>query len=143
MKHPSVGLVAAVEVEPMPLSEDEQRILQEIEAQFYANDPHLAQQVSETTLYRHSARNIKWAALGFVVGFVVLLTSFTSSLFFGVLGFLAMFGCAWVIVTHLRKMGRAGLESITASVKGKKLKNFFGDAGKNFRRPFRKDDNAG
>src|SRR5581483_5663715 len=56
----------------MPLSEDEQRILQEIEAQFYANDPHLAQQVSETTLYRHSARNIKWAALGFVVGFVVL-----------------------------------------------------------------------
>ena len=143
MKHPSVGLVAAVEVEPMPLSEDEQRILQEIEAQFYANDPHLAQQVSETTLYRHSARNIKWAALGFVVGFVVLLTSFTSSLFFGVLGFLAMFGCAWVIVTHLRKMGRAGLASITASVKGKKLKNFFGDAGKNFRRPFRKDDNAG
>src|SRR5882762_5287803 len=53
-----------VEVEPMPLSEDEQRILQEIEAQFYANDPQLAQQVSETTLYRHASRNIKWAALG-------------------------------------------------------------------------------
>ena len=57
----------------MPLSEDEQRILQEIEAQFYANDPQLAQQVSETTLYRHASRNIKWSALGFVVGFVVLL----------------------------------------------------------------------
>ena len=140
MKYPSVGLVAAVEVEPMPLSEDEQRILQEIEAQFYANDPHLAQQVSETTLYRHSARNIKWAALGFVVGFVVLLTSFASSLFFGFVGFLAMLGCAWVIVINLRKMGRAGLESITASVRGKKLKSFFGDAGKNFRRPFRKDE---
>jgi len=126
----------------MPLSEDEQRILQEIEAQFYANDPHLAQQVSETTLYRHSARNIKWAALGFVVGFVVLLTSFASSLFLGFVGFLAMLGCAWVIVVHLRKMGKAGLESITASVKGKKLKNFFGDAGKNFRRPFRKDESG-
>ena len=126
----------------MPLSEDEQRILQEIEAQFYANDPQLAQQVSETTLYRHSARNIKWAALGFVVGFVVLLTSFASSLFLGFIGFLAMLGCAWVIVMHLRKMGKAGLESITASVKGKKLKNFFGDAGKNFRRPFRKDDGS-
>ncbi|HEY4409343.1 MAG TPA: DUF3040 domain-containing protein [Acidimicrobiia bacterium] len=126
----------------MPLSEDEQRILQEIEAQFYANDPHLAQQVSETTLYRHSARNIKWAALGFVGGFVALLF-FASSIFFGIVGFLAMLGCAYVIVTHLRKMGRAGLESITASVKGKKLKSFFGDAGKNFRKPFRKDDNAG
>src|SRR5439155_4263973 len=77
MKSPSVvGLEPGVEVEPMPLSEDEQRILQEIEAQFYANDPQLAQQVSETTLYRHASRNIKWAALGFVVGFIVLLTSF-------------------------------------------------------------------
>ena len=55
----------------MPLSEDEQRILQEIEAQFYANDPQLAQQVSETTLYRHAARNIKWAGLGFVTAKVL------------------------------------------------------------------------
>src|SRR6266851_4657214 len=111
----------------MPLSEDEQRILQEIEAQFYANDPQLAQQVSETTLYRHATRNIKWAALGFVVGFV---------------GFLAMLGCAFVIVSNVRKMGKAGLESITASMKGKRLKSLFGDAGKNLRRPFRKDDNS-
>src|SRR5438094_536673 len=81
----------------MPLSEDEQRILQEIEAQFYANDPQLAQQVSETTLYRHATRNIKWAVLGFVVGFLVLLTSFASSLFFGFVGFLAMLGCALLV----------------------------------------------
>ena len=46
MKFPKAGWArAGVEVEPMPLSEDEQRILQEIEAQFYANDPQLAQQV--------------------------------------------------------------------------------------------------
>ncbi|MEW6476396.1 MAG: DUF3040 domain-containing protein [Actinomycetota bacterium] len=126
----------------MPLSEDEQRILQEIEAQFYANDPQLAQQVSETTLYRHASRNIKWAALGFVVGFVVLLTSFASSLFFGFIGFLAMLGCAFVIVSNLRKMGKAGLESITASMRGKRLKSFFGDAGKNIRKPFRKEDGS-
>jgi hypothetical protein len=130
-----------VEVEPMPLSEDEQRILQEIEAQFYANDPQLAQQVSETTLYRHASRNIKWAAVGFVVGLVFLVASFTSSPVYGTLGFLAMLGCAYVIVTNVRKMGKAGLETITASVKGKRLKSLFGDAGKNFRRPFRKDDN--
>jgi hypothetical protein len=131
-----------VEVDPMPLSEDEQRILQEIEAQFYANDPQLAQQVSETTLYRHATRNIKWAALGFVAGFVVLVTSFASSLFFGFLGFLAMLGCAFVVVGNLRKMGKAGLESITASMRGKRLKSFFGDAGKNFRKPFRRDDSS-
>jgi len=39
-------------------------------------------------------------------------------------------------------MGKAGLESITASVKGKRLKSLFGDAGKNIRKPFRKDEGA-
>jgi hypothetical protein len=137
-----VGLEPGVEVEPMPLSEDEQRILQEIEAQFYANDPQLAQQVSETTLYRHASRNIKWAALGFVVGFLVLLTSFASNLFLGFIGFLGMLGCAFVVVGNLRKMGKAGLDSITASMKGGRLKSIFGDAGKNIRKPFRKEDGS-
>ena len=126
----------------MPLSEDEQRILDQIEAQFYANDPQLAQQVSETTLYRHASRNIKWAAVGFLLGFVVLLATFTTSPFQGSIGFLAMLGCAYVVVSNVRKMGKAGLESITASVKGKRLKSFFGDAGKNLRKPFRKDDSS-
>ena len=38
----------------MPLSEDEQRILHQIEQQFYESDPAFAQQVSQTTLYRHA-----------------------------------------------------------------------------------------
>ena len=50
----------------MPLSEDEQRILKEIEANLNETDPRLVQEVSETTLYRHSARAIKWAVFGFV-----------------------------------------------------------------------------
>jgi DUF3040 family protein len=137
-----VGLENGAEAEPMPLSEDEQRILDQIEAQFYANDPHLAQQVSETTLYRHASRNIKWAAVGFLLGFVVLLTFLTSKFFLAFVGVLTMFGCAYVVVSNVRKMGKAGLESITASVKGKRLKSFFGDAGKNFRKPFRKDDSG-
>ena len=42
----------------MPLSEDEQRILQEIEQQLYASDPELAREVSSTTVYRHAGRNL-------------------------------------------------------------------------------------
>ena len=75
--------------------------------------------------------------------FVFLLMTFTSSPYFwGPIGFLAMLACAFVIVSNVRKMGKAGLESITASVKGKRLKNIVGDAGKNLRRPFRKDDGS-
>jgi Protein of unknown function (DUF3040) len=126
----------------MPLSEDEQRILQEIEAQFYATDPQLAQQVSETTLYRHAARNIKWAALGFVAGFVVLVLSFASSLLIGFAGFLVMLACAFIVERNVRKLGRAGLDSLTASMKGNRLKNLFGEAGRNLKRPFRRDDST-
>ena len=35
----------------VPLSEDEERILKDIEREFYENDPAFAREVSETTLY--------------------------------------------------------------------------------------------
>ena len=56
----------------MPLSDEEQKILKEIEAQLNATDPGLVEQVSRTTLYRHSARMIRWAALGVLAGLVLL-----------------------------------------------------------------------
>ena len=124
----------------MPLSEDEQRILQEIEAQFYATDPHLAQQVSETTLYRHAARNIQWAVLGFVAGFAVLVLCFASSLLLGFTGFMGMLACAFIIERNVRKMGRAGLESLTASMKGNRLKSALGEAGDRMKKRFRRTE---
>lgn len=126
----------------MPLSEDEQRILQEIEAQFYATDPQLAQQVSETTLYRHAARSIKWAVLGFLAGFVILVVSFASSLVLGFAGFLAMLACAFVVERNVRKLGRAGLESLTLQMRGARVRGLLGDAGQNFRRRFKRGENG-
>ena len=38
----------------MPLSEDEERILLEIEENLYESDPDLASEVSETTVYTKS-----------------------------------------------------------------------------------------
>jgi hypothetical protein len=124
----------------MPLNEDEQRILQEIEAQFYATDPGLAQQVSETTLYRHASRNIKWAALGFVTGFAIMVYTFTRGALFGLVGFFGMLASAFVIERNVRKLGRAGMESLSASMKGARLRTVLGDAGKRMRGRFRRDD---
>ena len=124
----------------MPLSEDEQRILQEIEQQFYASDPQFAREVGSTTLYRHAGRNLKWAALGFVAGFALLLGSFASSVWLGGVGFLAMFVCAVVFERNLRKMGRAGLQSISETMRAGNLRDYFGDAGKRIRRRFKPDE---
>ena len=63
----------------MPLSEDEQRILNQIEQQFYESDPAFAQQVSQTTLYRHTFGRVKWGILGFVVGLAFLIATLQVS----------------------------------------------------------------
>ena len=126
----------------MPLSEDEQRILQEIEANLTATDPRLVQEVSETTLYRHSARVIKWAVLGFVAGLVLLLLTFTTALLLGVVGFLVMLACLLVIERNVRKLGKAGIDNLTSSMRTGALKNAFGNAGKRWRERWRRDDSS-
>jgi Protein of unknown function (DUF3040) len=125
----------------MPLSEEEQKILKEIEAQLNATDPGLVEQVSRTTLYRHSARVIRWAALGFVAGLVLLIFTFAQSVWIGVLGFAVMLGCLLVIERNLRKLGRAGLQSLTGGFRaGGGVRGMFGDTGRAWRERFRRDD---
>jgi Protein of unknown function (DUF3040) len=124
----------------MPLSEDEQRILQEIEANLSATDPALVQQVSETTLYRHAARAIKWAVAGFLAGLVLLILTFATSLVLGIAGFLVMLACLLVIERNARKLGKAGLDNLTGSLRGGALKGMFGNAGRRWRERWRRDD---
>jgi hypothetical protein len=126
----------------MPLSEDEQRILSEIEANLSATDPKLVQQVSDTTLYRHATRMIKWSVLGFVLGLVLLVLTFTEVLLLGVLGFLVMLGCLLVIERNVRKLGKAGIDSLTSSMRGGSLGGFFGDAGKRWRERWQRGDDG-
>ena len=57
----------------MPLSEDEERILLEIEENLYESDPELAREVSETTVYTKSFKNLKWSLLVFLLGVVSML----------------------------------------------------------------------
>lgn len=124
----------------MPLSDEEQRILREIEANLSVTDPKLVQQVSDTTLYRHSARLIKWSVFGFVAGLVLLLLTFTSVLLLGVLGFLIMLFCLLVIERNVRKIGRAGFESMTSMRPGTPFKGMFGNAGQRWRERWQRDD---
>ena len=125
---------------PMPLSEEELRILQEIEANLTATDPALVQQVSETTLYRHAARSIKWAIFGFVVGLILLVATFTSFLVLAVAGFLVMLACLLVIERNARKLGKAGMDNLTSSIRGGSVGGFFGSASRRMRDRWRRDD---
>ena len=126
----------------MPLSDEEQKILKEIEAQLNATDPDLVEQVSRTTLYRHAARMIRWSALGVFAGLVLLILTFAEYTWLALLGFLIMLGCLLVIERNVRKVGRAGLESITGTLPGGALKGMFGTAGRRWRERWQRDDDT-
>ena len=125
----------------MPLSDEEQKILREIEAQLNATDPGLVEQVSRTTLYRHSARVIRWAAVGLLGGLLLLVFTFASSVWVGAIGFAVMLACSLVIERHVRKLGRAGLETLTGGWRASGgLRGLFGERGRQWRERFRRDD---
>lgn len=120
----------------MPLSEDEERILHQIEQRFYTNDPQSARRIGETTLPRYLARNCRWAMLGFILGLVVLLASFASSWILGIAGFVIMVVSAIVFTQNLRKMGRHGWTQLTKSVREGRVNDVLGDTGRRLRRRF-------
>ena len=124
----------------MPLSEDEERILHEIAQQFYADDPEFAREVGETTLYTHTVRRMKWSGFGFVAGVVFLVATLSTSYLLAFGGFLAMLGCALYFERNLRKLGKAGLEQVTRSIKATGFRDAIGGARGRMRERFRNAD---
>jgi hypothetical protein len=89
----------------MPLSEHEQKILEEIERRLAEEDPKLVEQVGRTDLYSHLARRIRLATLAFIVGFLLLLL-FAISLWVAATGFVVMVLSALLIYRYLGQLGR-------------------------------------
>lgn len=119
----------------MPLSEDEQRILTEIETQFYANDPDLAGEMGNHSIYTHCLRQMKWAGVLFAGGVAVLVVALATATSFLVsfAGFLVMLGAALWFERSLRKMGRAGMEQLSNSFRPGGLRDYLGSTSERLR----------
>jgi Flp pilus assembly protein TadB len=89
----------------MPLSDHEQKILDEIERRLAEEDPRLVEQVGRTDLYTHLSRRIRASAFAFCVGFVALLL-FAVSLWVAAVGFVVMVLSALLIYRYLGQLGR-------------------------------------
>ncbi len=126
----------------MPLSEDEQRILTEIEDQLYKSDPALAREVSQTTIYTHAFRNLKWAAAGFIVGTVMMVTMLSVSFLLAFCGVLVMLASLLVFFNNAQKLGKAGLEQMTSEMRGGGLRDVVGGAGTRMRDRFNQPKNG-
>src|SRR5919108_4803708 len=81
--------------EAVPLSDHEQRLLEQIERALYAEDPKFASTVSSTDLRTHARRRVRRALVLLVLGMFALLAGvMVPSVPLGVAGFCIMLAAA-------------------------------------------------
>jgi hypothetical protein len=91
----------------MPLSEHEQRILDEIERRLAAEDPKFARSTSAATPRGNAVRRVKRASLGFIAGFILMIIGLVANLTeqLGIAGFVVMLLSLFVIARASRDIG--------------------------------------
>lgn len=87
----------------MPLDDREQRILAEIERQFYQDDPDLANAVRNIS--RPLRFGVRMPLVGLIIGIVLVIVTFQTRVWLALLGFLLMVGSATILVGALRARG--------------------------------------
>ncbi|MFF1509960.1 DUF3040 domain-containing protein [Streptomyces sp. NPDC058326] len=96
----------------MPLSEHEQRMLEQMERALYAEDPKFATALEGSGLRTYTRRRVYQAVAGFLVGIALLMTGMVFQedglIWISVVGFLVMLGCAVLAVTGWRKAPKPG-----------------------------------
>ena len=93
----------------MPLSEHEQRILEEIERRLVADDPKFAREVAGSTGSGTAMKRVKTAVATFVLGFVLLIVGLIvpkQLLYFGIAAFGVMVASAAVIASGVKQASR-------------------------------------
>ncbi|MFJ3583960.1 DUF3040 domain-containing protein [Streptomyces sp. NPDC090127] len=98
----------------MPLSEHEQRMLEQMERALYAEDPKFATALEGSGLRTYTRRRVYQAVAGFLVGIALLMAGMVAQqIWISVVGFLVMLGCAVLAVTGWRKAPKPGEQQAT------------------------------
>ncbi len=105
----------------MALSDDEQRILREIEDQL-KSDEKFATAVSSSGLYRHSARQVWWLLLGMVASLVAMVILLQVHYLLAFAAFVAMLACGLTIKRQVRLIGRAGVQDLAQKMPRPRVK---------------------
>ncbi len=120
----------------MPLSEHEQRVLQELEQTLYADDPAFANRVKSETVYKHAGRYCVWSAITFIIGLVILMMWLSTILPLSFAGFVIMLASAAIFERNARRMGRAGWHEISSAMRMKGTSEALGDAVRRLKERF-------
>ena len=131
----------------MPLSEHEQRMLDQIESALYAEDPKFASSIRGGSLRAPSTRRRLQGAALFVSGLAMLVSgvAFKATMIgtfpiLSVVGFIVMFGGVVFAITDPRGSGNRDTPADSGAVRQKRVKgagsSFTGRMEDRFRRRF-------
>jgi peptidoglycan/LPS O-acetylase OafA/YrhL len=94
----------------MPLSEHEQRILEEIERRLVADDPKFARDVATGAVQGAALKRVRRAVALFVLGFGLLIAGLlmggNTLIFFGIGAFAVMVASAALIASGIKQVSR-------------------------------------
>jgi len=93
----------------MPLSEHEQRILEEIERRLVADDPKFARDVAAGGVQKAALRKVKRGVAGFVAGFALLIVGLfdpAQLILFGIASFAIMLAAAAIVASGVKQVGK-------------------------------------
>lgn len=86
----------------MPLSEHEQKLLEQIERELVNDDPKFVSSVRSADSKARARRKLVWAVLLGILGLgLLVMGAVTATVWIGVLGFLVMFGGATLGVLNV------------------------------------------
>ncbi|MEY4362184.1 MAG: hypothetical protein RL391_1490 [Actinomycetota bacterium] len=100
----------------MSLSDDEQRILRQIEAELQ-NDSDFAKAVSPSGLYQHSVRLVRWSVLGLIACVALLVVALQLHFVAAFVVFIGMLVLLAVIERNARAIGRAGIQDVAGAIR--------------------------
>jgi hypothetical protein len=99
----------------VPLSEHEQRLLDQIERALYQEDPKFATTVRSTDLRTHMKRRLRRAGFVFGVGIVVLLGGLVSNMpAVGIGGFVVMVAALALALSSWKRLGTSPTQGLRA-----------------------------
>jgi hypothetical protein len=99
----------------VPLSEHEQRLLDQIERALYQEDPKFASTVRSTDLRTHMKRRMRRAAVLFGLGVVVMLGGLVSNMpAVGIGGFVVMVAALALALSSWKRLGTSGNQGLRA-----------------------------
>ncbi len=95
----------------MPLSEEELRLLEQMERALVAEDPKLASAMRGSRVHRHARRQMIAGGLGFVIGVALLMTGVVIRVSpVGIIGFVVMLISAYLALAAWRGQAAASAE---------------------------------